>query len=136
MPPAGQAPKPKTARDANGQGRSPVDCPCVSPREFHSARRFYRVVARLYRQQNLCSNSRYPFYLANRPAQPNTDLVVTDKFRPAAARVALADAAVIERATAAAERRTVLAHALRDGGHDRNPQPGHPHPAAPPSCQP
>ncbi len=45
----------------------------------------------------------YPLYLANRPEQPNADLVVTDKYtgRPAT-RVALADAATIDRAIGAA----------------------------------
>jgi acyl-CoA reductase-like NAD-dependent aldehyde dehydrogenase len=47
----------------------------------------------------------YPFYLANRPETPNTDLVVTDKYSGApVARVPLADAATIDRAIAAAER--------------------------------
>ncbi len=45
----------------------------------------------------------YPFYLANKPEQPNTDLVVTDKYSgKAATRVALAVAADIERAIDAA----------------------------------
>ena len=36
----------------------------------------------------------YPFYLANEPCQPNTDLEVTDKFTgDVATRVPLADAA-------------------------------------------
>ena len=45
----------------------------------------------------------YPYYLANRPVAANTDLVVTNKYtgRPAT-RVALADAATIDRAIAAA----------------------------------
>ena len=45
----------------------------------------------------------YPLYLANQPEQPNADLVVTDKYtgRPAT-RVALADAATIDRAIGAA----------------------------------
>ena len=46
-----------------------------------------------------------PYYLANRPEQPNADLEVRDKFDGAlAARVAVADAAAIERAIAAAAR--------------------------------
>ena len=39
----------------------------------------------------------YPFYLANKPAAPNFDLEVTDKFSgQVATRVALADAATID----------------------------------------
>lgn len=68
----------------------------------------------------------YPLYVANRAEQPNSDLVVTDKFtgKPAT-RVALADAATIDRAIAAAvaaaapmaamasyERQAVLAHCV------------------------
>ncbi|MCC6493687.1 MAG: aldehyde dehydrogenase family protein [Pirellulales bacterium] len=46
---------------------------------------------------------RYPYYLANRPEQPNADLEVTDKYTgQLAARVALADSAAIDRAIAAA----------------------------------
>ncbi|HET6346143.1 MAG TPA: aldehyde dehydrogenase family protein [Myxococcota bacterium] len=46
----------------------------------------------------------YPFYLANRPETPNTDLVVTDKYSGApVSRVPLADAATIDRAITAAE---------------------------------
>jgi acyl-CoA reductase-like NAD-dependent aldehyde dehydrogenase len=45
----------------------------------------------------------YPFYVANRPEQPNRDLEVTDKYtNEVATRVALADAATIDRAIAAA----------------------------------
>ncbi|MCC5829548.1 MAG: aldehyde dehydrogenase family protein [Phycisphaeraceae bacterium] len=45
----------------------------------------------------------FPLYLANRPETPNADLQVTDKYRNTpAARVALADAAMIDRAIAAA----------------------------------
>ncbi|HEV7491359.1 MAG TPA: aldehyde dehydrogenase family protein [Rhodanobacteraceae bacterium] len=41
----------------------------------------------------------YPYYLANRPQQPNTDLAVLDKYSGrVAARVALADAKAIEKA--------------------------------------
>ncbi|APR78057.1 Delta-1-pyrroline-5-carboxylate dehydrogenase [Minicystis rosea] len=48
---------------------------------------------------------RYPYYLANHPAQPNADLAVTDKYTGAiATRVALADAAAVEQAIAAAAR--------------------------------
>ncbi len=68
----------------------------------------------------------YPLYVANRPEQPNTDLVVTDKFTGLpATRVAQADAAMIDRAIAAAvaaaapmaamasfERQAVLAHCV------------------------
>ena len=39
---------------------------------------------------------KYPFYLANRPEMPNTDLAVTDKFSgETATRVALADEKII-----------------------------------------
>lgn len=69
----------------------------------------------------------YPLYVANRPEQPNTDLVVTDKFSgEAATRVALADAATIDRGIAAAveaapamaamaayERQAVLDHCVQ-----------------------
>ena len=45
----------------------------------------------------------YPYYLANRAQAPNADLVVTDKYTgEPATRVALADAAAIDRAIAAA----------------------------------
>lgn len=68
----------------------------------------------------------YPLYVANKAEQPNTDLVVTDKYtgKPAT-RVALADAATIDRGIAAAvaaaepmarmaayERQAVLAHCV------------------------
>lgn len=44
----------------------------------------------------------YPYYLANRPHQPNCDLTVTDKYSGSlATRVALADAEAIDRAIAA-----------------------------------
>ncbi len=69
----------------------------------------------------------YPLYLANRPEQPNADLAVTDKFSAkTATHVAQADAAVVDRAIAAAveaaapmaamapyERRAVLDHCVR-----------------------
>jgi len=46
----------------------------------------------------------YPYYLANEPVAANTDLEVTDKYTgEVATRVALADAAAIERAIAAAD---------------------------------
>jgi acyl-CoA reductase-like NAD-dependent aldehyde dehydrogenase len=69
----------------------------------------------------------YPLYVANVPEQPNVDLVVTDKFtgKPAT-RVAMADAATIDRGIAAAvaaaepmarmasfERQAVLAHCVK-----------------------
>jgi acyl-CoA reductase-like NAD-dependent aldehyde dehydrogenase len=45
----------------------------------------------------------YPCYIANRPVQANTDLAVTNKYSgEVAARVAIADAAAIDRAIAAA----------------------------------
>ena len=48
---------------------------------------------------------RYPYYLANRPQQPNAELAVTNKYTgEVAARVALADAAVLDEAIAAAAR--------------------------------
>ncbi len=47
-------------------------------------------------------NETYPYYLANKPLQPNTDLVVTNKYTSEpATRVALADAATIDKAIAA-----------------------------------
>ena len=69
----------------------------------------------------------YPLYIGNRPEQPNTDLAVTDKFTgEIATRVALADAAMIDRgitaavaaaapmaAMAAYERQAVLMHCVR-----------------------
>ncbi len=69
----------------------------------------------------------YPLYLANKAEQPNTDLAVTDKFTgKVATRVALADAATIDRGIAAAvtaaapmaqmaayERQAVLAHCVK-----------------------
>jgi len=46
---------------------------------------------------------RYPYYLANRPQQPNADLEVTNKYTgEVASRVALADAKVLDQAIAAA----------------------------------
>lgn len=45
----------------------------------------------------------YPYYLANRPEQPNTDLEVTDKYTgEVATRVAMADATAIDRGIDAA----------------------------------
>ena len=69
----------------------------------------------------------YPLYVANVPEQPNADLVVTDKFTGnPATRVAMADAATIDRGIAAAvaaaepmarmasfERQAVLAHCVK-----------------------
>jgi acyl-CoA reductase-like NAD-dependent aldehyde dehydrogenase len=69
----------------------------------------------------------YPYYLANRPEQPNTDLEVKDKYRgEVATRVALADPQAIDRAIAAAveatepmrklkpfERQDILYHCVR-----------------------
>jgi len=50
----------------------------------------------------------YPYYLANRPATPNTDLEVFDKYSGGVAtRVAMADAAAIDAAIAAADAATV-----------------------------
>ncbi len=47
-------------------------------------------------------NETYPYYLANNPMQPNTDLVVTNKYTSEpATRVALADSATIDKAIAA-----------------------------------
>ena len=67
---------------------------------------------------------KYPYYLANRPERPNADLTVTNKYTgEVAARVALADAGVLDQAIAAAadaaapmrrlsswQRKAVLAH--------------------------
>ncbi|NTX50765.1 aldehyde dehydrogenase family protein [Myxococcus sp. CA039A] len=48
---------------------------------------------------------RYPYYLANRPRQPNSDLPVVDKYSgEVVTRVALADAAAVEEAIASAVR--------------------------------
>lgn len=71
--------------------------------------------------------AQYPFYLANRPEQPNAELEVTDKFRGGTAtRVAMADAGDIDRAIGAAaaaapemrrmppyERQQVLMHCVQ-----------------------
>ena len=47
---------------------------------------------------------KYPLYLANEAYQPNTDLVVYDKFTgQVATKVALADSAIIEQAIEAAD---------------------------------
>ncbi|MCU0892505.1 MAG: aldehyde dehydrogenase family protein, partial [Sandarakinorhabdus sp.] len=68
----------------------------------------------------------WPLYVANRPEWPNAQLAVTDKYSGAVAtRVALADAATIDRAIAAAaaaapamaamasyERQAVLLHCV------------------------
>ncbi len=68
----------------------------------------------------------YPYFLANRPAQPNTDLEVTNKYTgEVATRVALADERAIDKAIAAAvkafevfkswppfKRKAVLAHVV------------------------
>ncbi len=68
----------------------------------------------------------YPYYLANRPQQPNTDLAVTDKYTgETATRVPLADTETIDAAIGAAveaapalarmapyERQTVLRHCV------------------------
>ena len=48
---------------------------------------------------------RYPYYVANRPRQPNAELAVTNKYSgEVVTRVALADAAAVEEAIAAAAR--------------------------------
>lgn len=71
--------------------------------------------------------SEYPYYLANEPRQPNTDLEVEDKYTgEIATRVALADEAAIDEAIAAAvdaaepmakmkayERREILEHCVK-----------------------
>jgi len=50
----------------------------------------------------------YPYYLANRPQQPNAELAVTNKYSgEVAAQVALADATVLDQAIAAAARAAV-----------------------------
>ncbi|MEE9212970.1 MAG: aldehyde dehydrogenase family protein [Phycisphaeraceae bacterium] len=52
-------------------------------------------------------NDIYPYYLANKPAQPNTALEVTDKYTgQVATRVAMADPAAIDRGITAAVRAT------------------------------
>lgn len=57
---------------------------------------------------------RYPFYLANRPQQPNADLEVIDKYRgDVATRVAMADAKQIDAAIGAADRAMPAMQALR-----------------------
>ncbi len=75
-------------------------------------------------------NETYPYYLAGKPVQPNTGLVVTNKYTgQPAARVALADAAAIDAGIAAAvkafeqtrrmagyERQAVLNHVVRRVG--------------------
>ncbi|MBU0754823.1 MAG: aldehyde dehydrogenase, partial [Planctomycetes bacterium] len=49
----------------------------------------------------------YPLYLAGKPESPNHDLVVRDKYTgEAAAKVALADAGIIDQAIDAAVRAT------------------------------
>ena len=49
-------------------------------------------------------NEKYPYYLANRPRQPNNDLEVTDKYTgEVATRVAIADKVAIDEAIGAAE---------------------------------
>ncbi|HEV8695766.1 MAG TPA: aldehyde dehydrogenase family protein, partial [Lysobacter sp.] len=72
----------------------------------------------------------YPYYLANRPVQANTDLEVLDKYSgKRATRVALADAATVRKAIVAAygareamaafppdARRDVLEHCVRRFG--------------------
>ena len=56
----------------------------------------------------------YPFYLANQPESPNTDLAVTDKYSgQLATRVAQADEAIIDRAIAAAVGATETMRNLR-----------------------
>ncbi len=57
---------------------------------------------------------RYPYYLANRPEQPNADLAVTDKYSgEAVTHVARADAQAIDRAIAAAQRAAAPMRALK-----------------------
>ena len=52
-------------------------------------------------------NKSYPYYLANQPQQPNTDLVVRDKYSGRiATRVAVPDAKTVEKAIAAAVKAT------------------------------
>jgi acyl-CoA reductase-like NAD-dependent aldehyde dehydrogenase len=54
----------------------------------------------------------YPYYLANHPQMPNTDLVVTDKYTgDVATRVAMADASAIDQAIGKAEK---AAEAMRE----------------------
>lgn len=57
---------------------------------------------RKIRRPGTMMKAQYPFYLANQPQQPNTDLEVTDKYSgEVAARVALADETVIDEAITA-----------------------------------
>lgn len=50
-------------------------------------------------------NKSYPYYLANKPVEANTDLVVTNKYtQKEATRVAQADAAALDKAIAAADK--------------------------------
>jgi acyl-CoA reductase-like NAD-dependent aldehyde dehydrogenase len=77
---------------------------------------------------------RYPYYLANKPQQPNADLAVLDKYSgEVATRVALADARAIEEAIAAVakaaapmaamkpyERRAVLEHCIARMGERKD----------------
>ncbi|HEY3521753.1 MAG TPA: aldehyde dehydrogenase family protein [Rhodanobacteraceae bacterium] len=57
---------------------------------------------------------RYPYYLANRPQQPNEQLALLDKYSgEIATRVAMADAAAIESAIAAAARATASMAAMK-----------------------
>jgi acyl-CoA reductase-like NAD-dependent aldehyde dehydrogenase len=58
--------------------------------------------------------SSYPYYLANRPVQPNTDLPVLDKYsNKIATRVALADARAIDAAIGAAAKAAAPMAALK-----------------------
>jgi acyl-CoA reductase-like NAD-dependent aldehyde dehydrogenase len=57
---------------------------------------------------------KYPYYLANKPEQPNADLEVTDKYTgKVVTRVALADTKVIDRAISAAVDATAPMRTLR-----------------------
>ena len=59
-------------------------------------------------------NDRYPYYLANKPRQPNENLAVLDKYSgEVATRVALADGNAIEQAIAAAARAAAPMAAMR-----------------------
>jgi acyl-CoA reductase-like NAD-dependent aldehyde dehydrogenase len=74
--------------------------------------------------RNRMLRDRYPFYVANRPETPNTNLAVTDKYSgEVATRVALADATDIDRAIAAAVR--AAAPMRRMAAYERQAVLGH-----------
>lgn len=65
-------------------------------------------------QDLIVLNKSYPYYLASKPQQPNTDLAVLDKYSgKVATRVALPDAKAIEKAIAAAVKATAPMRAFK-----------------------